>query len=250
MLKKENSNFEKYVELRTKIRDSHYLQWELLNETILDLIQKTEDVTPEIIDDIKKAYDFLSQGIILSMFPTDFPPPKTFDELQEMELPLLEKIPQAIKKMFNRLYRAFLKTSINNYLMPEESLHNLQMKFNNENAEIRYSNNQTNPYLNPKYTKMKGSYYDWRKKTCDEYYLYYDETINLISSIRNFETHRDDAFASAQFDLAKRRMVEPISGIESPGNYLVLSSLVILSVYTFIEILQLWLDTQTRIGKT
>jgi hypothetical protein len=41
----------------------------------------------------------------------------------------------------------------------------------------------------------------------------------------------------------------PISGIESPGNYLVLSGLVILSIYAFIEILQRWIDTQIRLGK-
>ena len=171
------------------------------------------------------------------------------NELQDMELPLLEKIPQAIRKTFNRLFRAYLRNSVNNFLMPKESLRNLQIKFNNENAELRYPNSKTNPYLNPKYTKTKPPYYDWKKEATDEFYLYYDDVITLISSIRNFETHREDAFASSQFDLAKRNVVDPISGIESPGNYLVLCNLVVLCAYSFIEILQVWIDTQTRLGK-
>jgi hypothetical protein len=40
-----------------------------LNEKILALIQITEDVTPEIVDNLK-AYDSLLQGVILSVFPT------------------------------------------------------------------------------------------------------------------------------------------------------------------------------------
>ncbi len=96
MPKKENANFETYVGLRIKIRDSHYLQWDILNNEILDLIQKTEDVTPEIVDDVKKAHDFLSEGIISSIFPTDFSPPKNFNKLQKIDLDLLDGIPEAI----------------------------------------------------------------------------------------------------------------------------------------------------------
>jgi hypothetical protein len=52
------------------------------------------------------------------------------------------------------------------------------------------------------------------------------------------------------FDLAKRKVRDPISGIENPANYLVLSYSVILSVYAFIEIMQVWVDTQVRAGRS
>lgn len=250
MLDKNNANthFEKYVQLRIMIYNSHSLQWELLDEKILYLMKQIEDATPEIIEDIKKAYDILSQVIIPSLFPTDFPLPKNFEELSNLETDLLERIPEAIRKTFNILFKAYLKKSVNNALVPDESLFNLLTKFNNENAELRYPNNRPNPYLSQKY-KPRNSYYDWRKKATDEFYPYYDGFFNLLSTIRNFETHREDAFTSAQFELAKRKLVEPVSGIGSPGNYLVLSNLVILSSYAFIEILQIWIDTQVRIGK-
>lgn len=67
--------------------------------------------------------------------------------------------------------------------------------------------------------------------------------------MRNFQTHKEDAFTSMQFDLAKRKSSEPISSVENPGNYLVLSNCVVLCVYAFLEILQIWIDTQVRIGK-
>lgn len=66
--------------------------------------------------------------------------------------------------------------------------------------------------------------------------------------MRNFQIHKEDAFTSARFELAERKVTDPISGIENPGNYLVLSSSVILSGYAFIEILQIWVDTHIRVS--
>ena len=44
--------------------------------------------------------------------------------------------------------------------------------------------------------------------------------MSLLTSIRNFETHKDDAFPSAQFELAKRKLAEPISGLsKATGKY-------------------------------
>ncbi len=244
----EVSDFEKYIDLRVQIRDSHYLQWELLNDKILSLIEQTNDVTPEIIEDIRIAYDGLADGIIPTMFPVNFPIPKNFKELRQIETPLLEYIPESIRKLFNDLFRAYLKNSINNQLIPDETLYNLLTKFNNENAELRYPVPRSNPYLSPQYRRTNSSNYDWRKKATDEFYPHYDGVLTLLSSMRNFQTHKRDAFTSSKFELAKRKIVEPISGLDNPGNYVVLSNLVILSVYAFIEILQIWIDTQVRIG--
>lgn len=42
------------------------------------------------------------------------------------------------------------------------------------------------------------------EKATDELYPYYNkEDLILLSSIRNFYTHKEDEFTSAQFDLAK-----------------------------------------------
>ncbi len=184
------------------------------------------------------------------MFPTDFSPPKNIEDLRVIELTLLKEIPEQLKKVFNWLYRSYLNNSLNNFLLPKESLRDLQIKFNNENAELRYPNSQRNPYLDPNFVKKQRHNYDWRREAPNEFYLYYDDVISLISTIRNFETHKEDAFVISRFNLAKRKVIDPMSGIESPGNYLVLSNIVILSVYAFIEIMQVWIDTQTRLGKS
>lgn len=249
MTNKENSNFEEYIKIRTIIRDSHHWQWELLNVKILDLIEKTEDLSPEIIEDIKEAYDLLAEGIIPSIFPNDIKQPKDFTELQRIELSLLKNIPNEIKEMFNILLKAYLKNSTNNPLNTDDNhLWNVVVKFNNENADLRYPDRNTNPYLD-RYWKIKDLTYDWRRDAKNEFGIYYQETLKFLSSIRNFQAHKNDIFTSRQFDLAKRNIVDPISGIKHPGNYLLLCNAVIIFVYAFVEILQIWIDTQIRVQK-
>ena len=249
-MKAKKINLEQYVELREKIRDSNYLVWENLNEKILELIETTENLTPEIVEDIKKAYDDLVQGIIPSVLPVDFIKPKTFQELEMHEITLVENIPEAIRKMFNKLFKAYLKNSTNNPLLPDETLYNLLTKFNNENVELRYPNNSSNPYQNQAYRRARQQGYNWKSKAADELYSYFDGLLTMLSNIRNFQTHKEDAFTSTQFELAGRKVSDPLSGISNPGNYIVLVNIVILSTYQFIEILQTWVDTQARIGNT
>ncbi len=246
MTNKEISNFDRYLILRVRVKDTQTLIWESLNDKIIELMKTTEEITPDVSENIKKAYDDLSQGIIPSIFPTDFPIPKDFDELQRIENELLRNIPHALKDMFLKLFKGYLKNSCEHALEPDDSLHNLLEKFNRENIKIRYQNVQNNPYTTRSRKDNKQSM-DWRKAK-NELYEYYGGVIDVLNNMRNFQTHKEEPFFSAKFDLAKRKISEPISGIDHPGNYITLANLVIFSVYEFIEILQVWIDTQVRIG--
>jgi hypothetical protein len=247
-----NLSFKEYVDLRSVMRECHLRQWSALNGKIMDLIQKTEDLTPEVIEDVKDAHEFLSDYIIPTIFPDKDPDPKNFDELKRMEMSHMESIPEALRKLFNKIFFAYLKTSTNNALTPEEPLYILMNKFNNENAEKRYpetSDPKMNPYL---YTENEWSgdqKRDWRKKANYEFYHYYDGVLSMLNSMRNFQIHKEDAFPKKQFNKLDRKISDPISGIENPANYLVLGYTVILSIYTFIEILQIWVDTHVKISK-
>ena len=276
MTNKEISNFKRYLDLRVRVKDTQTLIWESLNDKIIELMKTTEEITPDVSENIKEAYDILSQGIIPSIFPTDFPISKDFKELQSIENELLRYIPHALKDMFLKLFKGYLKNSCKNASEPDDSLHNLLEKFNRENIEIRYQNVQNNPYTtrsrrnnnqnnpyttrsrrnnnqnNPYTTRSRrnnNQSMDWRKKAKNELYEYYGGVIDVLNNMRNFQTHKEEPFFSGMFDLAKRKLSEPISGIDHPGNYITLANLVIFSVYEFIEILQVWIDTQVRIGK-
>lgn len=245
MTNKEVSDFQRYLDLRKNVRDINFLVWESLNDKIIELMKISEDVTPQIHEDVKKAYDDLSLGIIPTIFPTDFPNSKNFRELQLYETQLLRDIPHALKDMFLKLFKGFLRNSTNNRHAPGDTLFNLLEKFNFENVEIRYAGALSNPYLQ----NNRHSSGDWRKIAKDELYEYYGGVIDLLKNIRNFQTHKEEPFFSDTFDLAKRKISEPISEIEHPGNYIILTNLVVFSVYEFIEILQVWIDTQSRIGR-
>ncbi len=262
MTNKEISNFKRYLDLRVRVKDTQTLIWESLNDKIIELMKTTEEITPDVSEDIKNAYDDLSQGIIPSIFPTDFPIPIDFKELQSIENELLSYIPHALKVMFLKLFKGYLENSCKNASEPYDSLYNLLEKFNRENIEIRYQNVQNNPYTtrsrrnnnqnNPYTTRSRrnnNQSMDWRKKAKNELYEYYGGVIDVLNNMRNFQTHKEEPFFSGMFDLAKRKLSEPISGIDHPGNYITLANLVIFSVYEFIEILQVWIDTQVRIGK-
>ena len=245
-LKENKLNFNQYIELRNNIKESNLQIWEILNMKIYELIQQTEEFNPEIIDDINKAHDDLTLGIVPTVMPIDFPEPKSFSELEKNEMQLAENIPEAIRKMFNKLFKAYLKNSANNSLEPDETLYNLLTKFNRENVELRYPNENSNPYLNRR--ARQAQFQDqWQKKAADELYLYFHGFLTMLNNIRNFQTHKEDAFTSTQFEKANRKISEPLSGISNPGNYIVMVNLVILATYQFIEILQVWIDTQNRI---
>ena len=246
---KDNLDLQNYLSLREKICDTNLQVWTRLDQKIIELIDQTRKISPEIIDDINKAYDHLSQGIVPNILPTSLENPKDFKEFRDNEISLLEAAPEALRKMFNKLFKAYLKNSINNQLVPDEKLFDLLTKFNNENAELRYNDPKTNPYQNKNYKRTRDPKYDWRKKAADEFYPYYDGVLTMLSSIRNFQTHKEDAFTSSKFELAKRKIIEPVSKIDHPGSFFVLSNLIILSAYEFIEILQIWIDTQVRIGR-
>lgn len=243
-------DFENYIVLREKLREVNYGIWVKIDEKLVELIAKTKKISPHIAPGIQAAYDDLSQGIIATILQGDFPKPKDFAELQSDELALLNEIPESIRKMFNKLFAAYLRHSTNNALIPDEALYTLLVKFRNENAELRYPDAQTNPYLNSGYRRTREPNYDWKKKAPDEFYEYYDGIITCINSIRNFHIHSEDAFTRTQFDLASRRVTDPLSQIQNPGNFIVLANLVILCAYEFIEILQIWIDTQARLGNT
>jgi hypothetical protein len=81
--------------------------------------------------------------------------------------------------------QAYLKYSNKNRLRPKDELIVLLFKFNNENADLRYPDEETNPYIKKikeektveEYRSTKNSDHyksrnDWRREVTDEFYSY------------------------------------------------------------------------------
>ena len=72
---------------------------------------------------------------------------------------------------------------------------------------------------------------------------YHEGVLEHIMSTRNFETHYTDVNSRNRFERAGRKFFDPLTEIEYPGNYILLAGLTVSCVYEFIELLQIWLDS-------
>ena len=255
----DESDLQKYIRLRNNVREQNLFIWNKLEERIKQLKKETEVLTPDglgtlIAKDIDKALEELDV-IVQSVFPEndlDWKNPKNFEELEGIDVALNEEVPKSLRSVFNKLFTPYLKIALSGKMriFPRISIIQLIIQFNNENLELRYPNPTTNPYLNPEYIKalkIDPSKYDWLRNGTDELYHYYSLVGQLERIMRNEEEHKEDPLSSIQFELAQRKEIDPVSGINHPGNYIVLSNLVVLSIYEFVQVMQIWVDTCVRI---
>ena len=77
----------------------------------------------------------------------------------------------------------------------------------------------------------------------------FNGTISQLDSMRNFGIHKDDFTTRARFNKANRELKDPLTEtIETNGNFITLTNLFVDSIYLYIELMQIWLDS-TTIGK-
>ena len=96
-----------------------------------------------------------------------------------------------------------------------------------------------------------GTTYDWTYNfsTNEELLQCFNGTISQIDSMRNFIIHKDDFTTRARFNKTNRELKDPLTGtIETNGNFITLTSLFVNSIYLYIELMQIWLDS-TIMGK-
>lgn len=253
------SDLQKYIRLRNNLREQNLFTWKKFVERIEQLKTETVILTPKglgtsIVKDIDDALEDLDD-IVESVFPEndlDWVNPKNFQELEEIDVALNEEVTKSLRSVFNKLFTPYLKIALSGKMRirPRMSIVQLIIQFNNENLELRYPPKVTNPYLDSEYikaAKIDPSKYDWLRNGSDELYHYYSIVGQLESVMRNEEEHKEDPLSRIQFELAQRKEIDPVSGINHPGNYMTLSSLVNLSIYEFVQVMQIWVDTCVRI---
>ena len=127
------------------------------------------------------------------------------------------------------------------------SIKDLLCAFDNENLDLRYPNKKDAPYNQKALLKSSSNKQNWDFRAKRELYHYYSASIDIITVMRNNQTHKNDAPSSTQFKLAQRKETDPISNISHPGNYITLAHLILLSIYEVVETIQIWIDTCVRI---
>ena len=93
--------------------------------------------------------------------------------------------------------------------------------------------------------KNKGKKYDWTKspKIAFEFMEYHRGVLDHLVANRNFDEHHDDNNALKLFNEAGRTIIDPLTEMEHPSNYILLAGLTINCVYEFIELMQIWIDS-------
>ena len=237
------TELEKYLQGREEFKEFYRYAWEKLEIRINYLLDEIKKIDSSWYDGLNERDSYPAlKSIIQTLFPEerlqDSNYPKDKKELEEWEIVILDEIPKGLKGFFNTLYLKFFKN--NNIIPQQNSYFSYNFDFVKINAKIRYPDGVENPYIdqtNP--TK------DWTKNAniSHEFMEYHHGILDYINSSRNFEIHKNDAASRLRFDKAGRKFSDPVSEIEHPSNYIMTSSLAIHAVYEFIELLQIWVDS-------
>ncbi|CAD6368403.1 hypothetical protein NMT12_100032 [metagenome] len=245
------SDFERFLDYRDYSRESSLYILEKLNNTIEENIERIQKIDQDIGNKIIDVHNNFKDIIMPSLFNDDdtWERPKDLKKLENIDIPKLSAIPEGLRQLFNRLYLAFLEKSTNVDLSTTKGLYSIHMRFQSENAFIRYPNNLKNPYFNSDIKdaiERKGKKYDWtiNFETSNEFLQCYYGVLSLIDSMRNFSTHSVDLNSRQKFNFAGRKIIDPLSGIEHSGNFITLANLCVFCGYQFNELLQIWLDSQ------
>jgi len=237
------TELEKYLQGREEFKEFYRYAWEKLKIRIEDLLDQIKKFDSSKYDGFNEldCYPAL-KGMMEFLFPEErlqnSKYPKSKEELQEWEHAILRVIPQQLKDFFDTVYFIFFK---NQTITPiREGYYHYNVAFARINAKIRYPDGVEN-----KYKTETPSGKDWTKheRIPHEFMEYHRGVLDNIISNRNFEIHNKNAGARLKFNKAGRTYSDPLSEIEHPSNYIMTSSLAIHAVYEFIELLQIWVDS-------
>ncbi len=252
---KPKSAFDQFLELRDNARETSLYIWESLRPTIDLLIETVKKEDSDIHKLLLDADKFLATIAIPSIFKTEdtWIHPKDLNDLNQEDIPKLMSAPEIFRQFFNKVYTAFLSNAQHVSIDSTKGLFSIHQAFENENKPIRYPNQKKNPYYDEKYAeklkKEKKIYnWTWNYETSNEFLQCYYGMESLIDSMRNFNIHSNDMKTKIRFNKAGRPIKDPLTGMDSPGNFITLANLSIYAIYQYIEIIQIWIDSKI-IGK-
>ncbi len=229
------------------------------NQTMIDFLNNKEydELGIEYLDrsiastefihhDLLMVKKYIDSLLIPSLFKNDedWIRPKDFDSLYNIDLGLFDDVPKIFKEIMDTVYLAFLRTGHRKHVihLPTSSgFFPMHKTFENENSYLRYANGRASPYNSP--TSRSE---DWVRdhSAPNEFLQFFSGTVGLIDSFRNFEAHKRNASFKDAFDQAGRVIKDPLTGMLSPGNFIILANNSINLIYEFMEIIQIWIDSK------
>lgn len=246
----QKSAFETYLDIRDNSRKTSLYVYNNLRPKIESLLLEIKNMDERIYDQLNSdAFDYLDVILVPSILPEDerWVRPRDFRELRREDIGRSSDAPEMFRIFFNKVCRIFLKTASDDEIEETRGIYSQLESFFKQCALIRYSNpSKPNPYWNDELASRYGNRYDWTKnyQIYNEFLKCYSGTISLVDSMRNFHTHRDDTLTYNRFMRARREIKDPLSGIDSSINFITISNLIINSIYLFIEMMQIWIDSK------
>jgi hypothetical protein len=228
-----------YITLRKNHIDSLEYVWNKSDLKIKELVTKVNTtVDQEAQKFIQLAYDTL-EGVFQTIVEDRDKELKTIEAIKKHEAFFYKTTISVLPDIFNDLFFAFTKNT--SYDKGNEHISKLGKNFIDLNLDYR------NPSLQPGPINSPPGGRDWHydNKIRDELLLNFDGVPSIIQSVRNSASHIKDPKTKTILKKLKRDLHDSVSGAESPGSIFALVSVVILIIYEFIEVLQLWADTET-----
>jgi len=201
--------------------------------------------TEFIYHDLLKVKKLINSQLLPSLFKNDddWIRPKDYTALYKTDSGLFEDIPKLFKEIMDAAYTAFLRQGHRKHIstLPNVSgFFQIHQTFENENSYIRY-NGRNNPYRSP---TSNPAHWVRDITAKNEFLQCFKGTVELIDSFRNYDSHKQNTTFKDRFDLANRVIKDPLTGMSSPGNFIILANNSVNLIYEIMELIQVWLDSK------
>jgi hypothetical protein len=249
---KPDLNYNAYNFARTAGITSLEFSWTKLDSKIKSLIEELRDtnLTDEKINDLETVIEKFRRKCIRKTIDFEKPKDKTANDIDEPEI--FEDIMKSLPDIYSAVFDVFLEpvttwiSEENSHLSAPEILkfraYNLDLR-NKKRLAILKKKDHT-----PNYTKCNYDYYviTLKKMPFVKGLLFqgYWQVEPMMTELRNHVEHwkkrGNKTYLKKELG---RDMIDPISETESSGNLIILTSVLLLVSYHFIDVLQAWVDT-------
>ena len=245
----EKKDFPAYIQARRGVVSALQHSWLYLQPEIRRL---QNEIIKLISDPNKKsvfiqAVDDFENNIINKIIQYEIPTKP--EEVSNNEEKLFSEIIGDLQPIYGDIFYLFFGNENQIGFYKPDSLPE-SVKFRHFNLDKRYPKDgkKNNKFSldNPSWNTDNGKtlHKDMQKR--GELYQGYFQVESMIDGLRNLTEHwKKKTGRDFLQNKLKRKMIDPVTGIQSPGNIFSLVSISILMSYQIIEILQTWIDTDT-----
>ncbi|QUC64382.1 hypothetical protein NsoK4_08125 [Nitrosopumilus sp. K4] len=260
IIEKENEidlDYEAYNFARTSAILSLQFSWVKIESKFKSLLEKLKETNfskDKEIKELELVLDKFKKTCVMEIIDSK----KTLnqDDSQFDETEKFDDIITKLDKIYASFFDVFLVPITNWQYTREKAFKSAPktMKFRAYNIDLRQKKEQALKNKDENYsTDYSTCNYDTQFHLGDDgptirgfLFQGYWRVETMLKELRNHTEHWKKGESKAYLSNKLKRISEdPISNIESPGNFLILISVLMLVSYHFIDIMQTWIDTDT-----